>query len=418
MDSNASQISVASQPIDRVAFVAYFLGAIIPLLALAYMTERYVLLESSSPLFTFGTVALIVAIGCLSLAAYGLLRRSTRKALDRMEADKLRLAGLLEVSGLLSLAPHRSEAARLLTESASKIASADAAFVRVRDPKGEFDTIGQRGPQASELSALCEPLIAELTQRALSEGPVSSAQGGVIASAVPLGERSEASGALIIVKRGATEPFAEQDLNLILTLAGLGAVSLSHAELRDVQRNFYVQLTDLVLVALDHHLEYQEGHSRRVASIANGIGRRLGFSEGRLERLHFAALLHDVGVLKMAAADQQDQRAMRPHPVLGARMLQNISAWSDLAPFVLHHHEHWDGGGYPEGIAGEDIPLESRIIGLAEAFDSMTSSKSYKEPVSSDEAQRRVREASGSQFDPQIVDAFVAIWEQGQIEVS
>ncbi len=417
MDPNARQISVASPPIDRVAFVAYFLGAIIPLLALGYMTERYVLPESSSALFTFGTIGLIVAIGFLSLAAYGLLRHSTRKALDRMQADKLRLAGLLEVSGLLSLAPHRSEAARLLTDSASKIASTDAAFVRVRDPKGEFETIGQSGPHASDLSTVCEPLIAELTLRALREGPTSSAEGGVVASAVPLGERSEACGALIIVNRAAVKPLAEQDLNSIQTLAGLGAVALSHAELRDVQRNFFVQLTDLVMVALDHHQEYQEGHARRVASIANGVGRQLGFSEQRLERLHFAALLHDVGVLKMGRADQQDQKSMRPHPVLGARMLQNISAWNDLAPFVLHHHERWDGGGYPGGIAGEDIPFESRIIGLAEAFDSMTSSKSYKEPVSPDEALRRVKEASGSQFDPQVVEAFVAVWDQGQIQV-
>ena len=415
MNSLASQISVDSQPIDRVSFVAYFLGAIIPLLALGYMAETYVFPQVANQLYTIGTIALIVCIGLLSLAAYALLRRSTRKVMQHMHADRARLAGLLEASELLAVAPHRSEAARVLTDAARKIVNADATFLRARGPKGELETIGQSGADA--LDSDCRDLVDELAERTLSDGPLTQVEGSFAAGAVPMVSSPDETGALIAVNKERVEPFGEDDLGSLATLAGLGAVAFLHSELRDVQRNFFVQLTDLVVVALDRHLDYHEGHARRVAAIANRIGRELGLPDDRLERLHFASLLHDIGVLKMDRAAQDDKASMKPHPVLGHRLLRSISLWEDLAPFVLYHHEHWDGHGYPEGLAGDAIPLEARIIGLAEALDSMTSAKSYKEPISSDEAVRRVREASGTQFDPEVVRVFLDLLERGVIEL-
>jgi HD-GYP domain-containing protein (c-di-GMP phosphodiesterase class II) len=145
------------------------------------------------------------------------------------------------------------------------------------------------------------------------------------------------------------------------------------------------------------------------------MGRSLGLDEAQLERLHFAALLHDLGMLKIDPRRIGDPGIHRLHASLGARMLSRIKLWEDLGPMVLHHHERWDGAGYPEGLAGDDIPLESRIIALADTFDSMTSASSYREPRDFDDALAQVESCAGSQFDPRVASAFLELVEQGVI---
>jgi putative nucleotidyltransferase with HDIG domain len=160
--------------------------------------------------------------------------------------------------------------------------------------------------------------------------------------------------------------------------------------------------------ALDRHVDTQAGHARRVAHISNQIGRKMDFEGRDLERLHFGALLHDIGMLKIDVRSE-DKATKRRHPTIGHQMLKPIRLWEDLAPIVLHHHEWFDGTGYPEKIAGEQIPLESRIIALAEAFDTMTSDSSYQRAVPVEEALRRVEAGAGKQFDPEIVPILVEL---------
>ncbi len=106
---------------------------------------------------------------------------------------------------------------------------------------------------------------------------------------------------------------------------------------------------------------------------------------------------------------------MRKHPEIGADMIERVSLWQDLAPFVRHHHEWYDGNGYPRGLSGEDIPLESRILGLAEAFESMTSSASYKTPIEIPKALERIAADAGTQFDPEVARVFLALAEEGPL---
>jgi HD-GYP domain-containing protein (c-di-GMP phosphodiesterase class II) len=123
-------------------------------------------------------------------------------------------------------------------------------------------------------------------------------------------------------------------------------------------------------------------------------------------------------MLKIHPAGTLAKSVYRQHPLLGYRMLKPIRLWEDLAPIVLHHHEWFDGRGYPEGLSGEAIPLEARIIALAEAFDSMTSPRSYREPLALEQALREVREGAGTQFDPTVARVFVELVQRGAIEVS
>lgn len=415
MAHSAHRLSIFSQSLDRAAFVAYFLGAVVPLLALAVVVHRFALptLPESGP-WAAGLVTLVMSIGALSAAAFLLLRRVTWKTVAQARADNERLEALLETSGQLATTPHASEVAAATAVCALRIAGARAAFFlgAAKDgaPKLEASAgeIGLFEPLEERLHELCERALADARPALLGDGRHD--HGGSAAAVLPV----EGVGALAVVA-AAERPLGPADLGPLTTLAALASVSARRSQLADAQRNFFVHVTDMLVAALDAHLDVQTGHSRRVAEISARVGRELGLAEALRQRLHFAALLHDVGMLRIHPDRFGDPKAYRQHPALGHKMLAPIQLWSEVAPIVLHHHEWFDGHGYPDGLAGDDIPLESRIIGLAEAFDSMTSPSSYKAPVERDEALRRVEAGRGTQFDPTVVAAFLDLVGRGEL---
>ncbi|TML55167.1 MAG: HD-GYP domain-containing protein [Actinobacteria bacterium] len=169
--------------------------------------------------------------------------------------------------------------------------------------------------------------------------------------------------------------------------------------------------------AIEARDEYTRGHSSRVTAIAESIALRLGWDEERLDLLQLGGPLHDVGKLaisddvlrKPGRLDDDELAPIRQHPRLGARILLRLSAFRGALPYVLYHHERWDGNGYPTGRAGEEIPLEARVLAVADAFDAMTSDRPYRSALSRDEALAEVERCSGSQFDPEIVRIFLEL---------
>jgi diguanylate cyclase (GGDEF)-like protein/putative nucleotidyltransferase with HDIG domain len=160
---------------------------------------------------------------------------------------------------------------------------------------------------------------------------------------------------------------------------------------------------------------YASGHWERVTATADLIGRAIGLSADDLNTLHAAALLHDIG--KVSIPDQIITKADKPtdseweiikkHSVEGARIVGNIGELSKLAPIIRHHHESYDGTGYPDGLKGEDIPIGARIVHLADAYDTMTTFRPYRNTISYKEACSELKQCAGSQFDPEIVEAFI-----------
>jgi putative two-component system response regulator len=174
-------------------------------------------------------------------------------------------------------------------------------------------------------------------------------------------------------------------------------------------------VTALAMVSeLDHETR---AHSERVASAAWCFGRRLRLGGEELQRLHYAALLHDIGKLavkpailnKTTGLTAQETVTMRRHAHLGAARIAGISAISDLARSVRHHHESFDGTGYPHGLHGYDIPLFARIIAILDSYDAMVSDRCYRAGYKPDRALRIIKACSGVQFDPTLVDAFLAM---------
>jgi diguanylate cyclase (GGDEF)-like protein len=145
------------------------------------------------------------------------------------------------------------------------------------------------------------------------------------------------------------------------------------------------------------------------------VAERLGIEKSRREELLFGSLLHDLGkigiseriLLKPAALTPEERSVIELHPRIGHRLVERVEALHPIADAILHHHERWDGGGYPTGLAGEEIPLEARIIGVADSFSAMTADRPYRRRMSLDDACAELERCAGTQFDPQVVEAFV-----------
>jgi HD-GYP domain-containing protein (c-di-GMP phosphodiesterase class II) len=165
------------------------------------------------------------------------------------------------------------------------------------------------------------------------------------------------------------------------------------------------------------------GHSVRVGSHAEALARRLGWSEDRLAALRLGAALHDVGKInlppgvlqKPGRLDSAELAAVRAHPVEGAWLIAGVRAFEPALPYVLFHHERWDGGGYPTGRGGTEIPLEGRVLAVADAFDAMTSLRPYRDCLSTAEAALEVERCAGTQFDPDLAEIFVGAYAAGEI---
>jgi diguanylate cyclase (GGDEF)-like protein/putative nucleotidyltransferase with HDIG domain len=171
--------------------------------------------------------------------------------------------------------------------------------------------------------------------------------------------------------------------------------------------------------AVDLRMAGHHEHSGAVGRHAVAVGLRLGWTEERLERLRLAALLHDVG--KVAVPDallrkpgpltDDEMAVMRTHPVVGAEMIAQIGGLEDVAEWIRHSHEHVDGSGYPDGLGGRAIPIESRILLVADAFDAMTSNRAYRSAMSEPDAIAELRRCAGGQFDPHLVEVLAAAVE-------
>ena len=201
--------------------------------------------------------------------------------------------------------------------------------------------------------------------------------------------------------------YSQRDEEIITYLAGQAAVSLTRARFYEDQKNYEIYVTDMLLDAIDYHVPEKKGHSKRVAIYSNIMAKSIHMSEEDRKRLYFACLLHDVGFLKIQTKDFFKHGYIERHPVIGSEMISQINFYADIAPFILYHHERYDGSGYPEKLIGEAIPLEARIIAIAEAFDVMLSNFSYKAPIDFDSAIEELKTHAGTQFDFRLVEEFV-----------
>jgi putative nucleotidyltransferase with HDIG domain len=187
------------------------------------------------------------------------------------------------------------------------------------------------------------------------------------------------------------------------------------------------ELLELMVAAIEARDPYTSGHSRRVAEKARIIARAVGLREREIERLSAAALLHDVGKIhevfgpilsKPGRLTPEEQVIMRTHPVKSAELAGKVTELRDVVPLIRHHHENWDGTGYPDGLKGESIPLGSRIIMFADTIDAMTTDRPYRAALDATSVRKELLRFRGTQFDPSICDALLRSAEYSKLFVT
>jgi putative nucleotidyltransferase with HDIG domain len=190
-------------------------------------------------------------------------------------------------------------------------------------------------------------------------------------------------------------------------------------------RELFISSIKALAEAIDAKDPYTRGHSERVAIYASAIARELGWPADEVERVRVAALLHDVGkigiddriIRKPTALTEEEFEIMKLHPVIGASIMSPIPRLADVIPGMRHHHEKWEGGGYPDGLKGNEIPLLARVVSVADTLDAMTTTRPYQKAMEIDFVLNRIRQLSPSRFEPRIVDALLSAWNRGAIKI-
>jgi hypothetical protein len=218
--------------------------------------------------------------------------------------------------------------------------------------------------------------------------------------------------ALLVILSASISP-----LVLLLYLFALPLQRRVH-QLLSQKTRIYAQAIDSLVLAIDANFPQGKGHSRRVADLAVAIAREMRLSDSAIDSIELAALIHDVGLIGLDEVGRdtltaEDVARLHDHPDLGAAMMRELPNRS-VVQIVQHHHERYDGAGYPDGMKGRRIPIGARIVGLAEVFDSLRAGGlSDGQPLAPAEAVQRIISETGKAFDPRVVDAFVAVWREG-----
>lgn len=234
--------------------------------------------------------------------------------------------------------------------------------------------------------------------------------------AVPLQRQDEILGCLFGLDKTEGD-FDSVDAKLLNSISNEAAIYLENAMLFEDVHDLMMGLLHSLTSAVDAKDAYTCGHSERVALISRALAQRAGLSDHQVQRIYMAGLLHDVGKIgvpeavlqKAGKLTDEEFELIKKHPEIGARILRDVKQVQDIIPGVMHHHERYDGRGYPSKLAGEDIPLMGRIICLADCFDAMTSSRTYRKALPIETALEEIRRNAGTQFDPKLAEVFLSI---------
>lgn len=239
----------------------------------------------------------------------------------------------------------------------------------------------------------------------------------------PLLHQSECLGVIYVDSHGRQNAFTDSDLQLLVALAGPAATAIKNAQYVSLLEQAYEDTLVVLANAIELRDHYTVGHTWRVTHFAMAIARELGWDEEKIKEVRMGGVMHDVGKIavdnailsKAGPLTEEEFAKMKVHPERGADLLRDVRVLQPLIPYCLYHHERWDGKGYPYGLKGEDIPIEGRLVAVADTFDAMTSTRPYRKGLSPEIAFKEIIKGRGVQFDPDIVDALIISHQKGHI---
>lgn len=315
----------------------------------------------------------------------------------------------------------------LIDEVPESFGAAAGVGYEPKDRKSIFCGIGMYRVSVDSFAGMLDHELMEAVGRARTDCQLTYAPEGVV---LPLCDEQNRSLGVIYARNVSSEYgiklleiYAHQAASSISNAFLHSLVNIKNDELHETYAQLkqrYMDTVEVLRLAVDAKDEYTRGHSDRVAALAVEIGRASGFDADELEELRVAGLFHDIGkigtaddiLLKTDTLDEAEYEEIKRHPVKGAMILSAVSMFEGIVPAIRHHHERFDGKGYPDGLAGEDIELSARIVAVADAFDAMTSDRQYRTHLTIDDAIDQLRDGAGTQFDPEVVACLLHLIEE------
>jgi HD-GYP domain-containing protein (c-di-GMP phosphodiesterase class II) len=239
----------------------------------------------------------------------------------------------------------------------------------------------------------------------------------VSAISAPIVSRDAVIGVLNVNRVACPELFTRENLHVVTSFAGQLAIAIENAQLYENLEDTFLGTISALAATVDAKDPYTYGHSQEVTTFAVAIAECMDLSEQAVHDIRVAATLHDIGKLAVDGAILQkpgrltpeERELMNRHPATAADILSSLEFLKDAVPLILFHHERFGGGGYPSGVSGETIPLGARIIAVADSFNAMVSDRPYRAALTVDAAVQELKDCSGTQFDPEVVDAFLDV---------
>jgi len=348
-----------------------------------------------------------------------------RKQLERM-------AALTRAATAISAELDLSQVLQVIVQEAATVLSAPGASVMLWDDKAQAFVIkASTGLSSEYVDAQIIP--AEAARAALKDaqalnvsglrqvpaGWLDSIEGEAFPTVLRLAlERSgDLKGFVNVYKKEKRQEFLTEEVQLAASFAAQAAVAIDNATAYKALEHATLETITALVAAIEAKDPCTKGHCNRVAQGAQAIGKRMGLSSQQLEDLRWVAMLHDIGMMgvpdailnKTEKPTEEEWQIIKAHPLISAEIVAKVEPLKHLVPAIRSHHERYDGGGYPDGIAGDEIPLTARIVAVFDAFDAMTNPRPYRPAMSVTEAQRIIRQGAGSQWDPKVVEAYPAI---------
>ena len=356
---------------------------------------------------------------------------------ERNEAENAKASleianALLEVSRELASAETLEEVVKRVVELTAKTIGATRASVWLQDSEVEDLTSrashGHDEEERERLAALhydaatvrkmldhTEPFLVTPDQLGSIDGAY---EGGDLTFAVaPIKLEGGRMGCIVVGAPAGELESSERKLRLLAGLAHQAKLAIANAGSFKSLEDTFLSTIEALANALEANDQYTSAHARWIKDMAVSVGRELGLDAKSIKRLELGAIFHDIGKIgipssvlaKPGPLTFAERELMETHPELGERILEPIARLHDVRDIVRHCHERWDGTGYPDGLGGEEIPIEARIIFVCDAFHAMTTDRPYRPRLTPSEACRRLEESSGTQFDPRIIEVFLRL---------
>lgn len=237
-------------------------------------------------------------------------------------------------------------------------------------------------------------------------------------AAVPVVLMQNLDGVIIVADR-TNGDFDQEDVEAVLTVGDQARVAVTNSRLQQELESAYLATVSMLADVVEAKDPYTRGHCETASRYARLIGRELQMDEEQRSALCYAALLHDVGKIgitdgilhKPGPLLPEERKLVEAHVRIGYDLLRSVPVLEDVADIVLHHHERYDGSGYPQGLSGEEIPMGARVVAVVDSYCAMLDKRAYKQPYTEEYARGELRDCAGTQFDPTVVDAFMRVLE-------